>query len=41
MKKLLALFLGEAGMFVSNTANMACPIWVLDEPKMPNSMIER
>ncbi|MCI8588516.1 MAG: cyclic lactone autoinducer peptide [Bacilli bacterium] len=41
MKKLLAMIIGDIGIFVSNTSNMACSLWWVDEPEMPRSMIER
>ncbi len=41
MKKLFAMVLSGIGVLAAGAASMACPIIVLDEPKMSKSMIER
>ena len=41
MTKLLAGILAVIGIAASGAASAACVMLVLDEPKMPKSMIER
>ena len=41
MKKLLAMIITGVGVLAAGAASAACCFIVLDEPKMPKSMIER
>ena len=41
MKKYLAMALAAVGMLVSGIATTGCFIAVLDEPKMPKSMLNK
>ena len=41
MKKLLAMVLTGVGVLAAGAASAACCFFVLDEPKMPRTMIER
>ena len=41
MKKLLAMVLTGVGVLAAGAASAACLFLVLDEPKMPKSMIEK
>ena len=41
MKKYLAMALAAVGMLVSGLATTGCWAFVLDEPKMPKSMLNK
>lgn len=41
MKKLLAMLLVVCGGFASSLGSVACTAFIIDEPEMPKSMIER
>lgn len=41
MKKLLAMVLSGLGVLAAGAASAACIYFVVDEPEMPKSMIER
>lgn len=41
MKKLLAMILSGVGVLAAGAATTACWVVLLDEPSMPNKMIER
>ncbi len=41
MKKLLAMILSGVGVLAAGAATTACVIVLIDEPAMPNKMIER
>lgn len=41
MKQFLAMILGNVGMSLAEISDSACPWGWIDEPEMPNSMIER
>ena len=41
MKKYLAMVLGAVGLLVSGLATTGCWFFVLDEPKMPKSMLNK
>ena len=41
MKKLLAMVLSGVGILAAGAASAACIAVILDEPKIPKSMLER
>ena len=41
MKKYLAMALGAVGLLVSGFATTGCWVLILDEPKMPKSMLNK
>ena len=41
MKKLLAMILSGVAILAAGAASAACVAFVIDEPEMPKSMIER
>lgn len=41
MKQFLAMILGNVGMSLADVSGSSCVVLFLDEPEMPNSMIER
>ena len=41
MKKYLAMVLGAVGLLVSGFATTGCWLLVIDEPKMPKSMLSK
>ncbi len=41
MKNFLAMILSGVGMFAATISTSACPIVWMDEPSMPNKMIEK
>lgn len=41
MKQFLAMILGNVGMSLAEVSSVVSPLGWFDEPKMPNSMIER
>jgi lipoprotein len=41
MKKLLAMILSGVGVLAAGAATTACVIVLIDEPSMPNKMIEK
>lgn len=41
MKKLLAMVLSGVGILAAGAASAACVAILVDEPKMPKSMLER
>ncbi len=41
MKKYLAMVLGAVGLLVSGVATTGCWFFVIDEPEMPKSMLNK
>ena len=41
MGNLLARFFDFIGSFVAHANSAECVVWVLDEPEMPKSLIEK
>lgn len=41
MKKYLSLLLGAVGLIVAGVATTGCWLLVIDEPKMPKSMLNK
>lgn len=41
MKKYLSLFLGAIGLITAGVATTGCWLFVVDEPKMPESMLNK
>ena len=41
MKKVLAFALAGIGVLAAGAASVACSFFVIDEPEMPKTMIER
>ncbi len=41
MKKYLSMLLGAVGLIVAGVATTGCWVIVIDEPKMPKSMLNK